>query len=203
MCLFGYCLVLCDKSKGELNNPECGKDEYCLPSSSGGGSVCIPDGSEKKGAPCSIVKPCKYGLSCANAGKGYICLTDCKPSGGGAGNPDCESNELCSPATGTPKGGVCVPLPGKARKLYEACDAANPCLSPNLCVGKPGAGTWCLQPCDPTAPTPNCPTGFLCSGYDPSSPKKGICLQRCSKTGTKDICKYGQCLQEQTEKLCL
>jgi len=198
-----YCLVQCDKNKGDLNNPDCQKDEFCIPIT-GGQHVCIPDGSGSKGDKCSIIKLCNLGLSCVNAGKGLRCYKDCSTSKGSTGNPACEKTDLCTrAATGVPgKDGVCVPQTGKTAKLFEICDKNTPCEKNYICTGEPGSNkTFCLAPCDPTKP--KCDPDFSCVGYDSANPNKGICLQKCLNTGKKDICKYGLCRQKGSNKLCL
>lgn len=204
-CLYGYCLTQCDSSQGESNNPACASGEFCIPPQANAQDVCLPDGTEDKGATCSIVKPCKAGLSCADIGEGLKCYTDCNPSQGSAGNPRCDTQEVCGAASGAPNGGICAPTNIPPAKLYETCSTNRACLAPNLCIGIPGvsANNHCLAPCDPTAPFSSCSAQFLCTGYSASDRTKGICLQRCSNPGTKDNCLYGKCTLQSGETICL
>ncbi|TNE48092.1 MAG: hypothetical protein EP343_17475 [Deltaproteobacteria bacterium] len=197
-CIYNYCLEHCN------TNADCASGELCFEIQTGGQKMCFPDLTEPKGAKCSIVKMCKYGLSCVPVQGVNTCLTDCNPSKGTAGNPSCETNEACTKVLNAPQGGVCVPFQGQGKKLHEACDAQNPCQAPNICVGESTNATFCLAPCDAT---PNaaqtCPTSDICAGYDPSDQSKGICVQRCSVPNTKDTCTYGQCRSKQNETICL
>lgn len=203
-CLYDYCLVQCDENKGDINNPDCEKDEFCLALKPGAQAHCYADGTEAKGSACSIIKPCIYSLACVNAGKGFTCYTECNPKQGGAGNPDCEQQEQCLPVWGIPSGGICLPFSGQAKKLYETCNADNPCISPNLCIGESGSSAHCLEPCDPTLPPEDtCSPDHICTSYDPQNQQKGVCIQRCYNPGTPDVCKYGTCQSKQGESICL
>ncbi|MCK6510172.1 hypothetical protein L6R29_09415 [Myxococcota bacterium] len=202
-CLYGYCLQQCDESKGDINNPECKPTEYCFSLSSGQPALCFPDATEPKGAPCSIVKICQVGLSCADIGQGLRCYTDCDLNQCAVGNPNCETNEQCVPAAGTTLNNICVPLQATPAKLHEACNASTPCDACNLCVGETSSAAHCLKTCNPSASNPNCPTDFLCAAYDPSKPTQGVCLQRCTNPGSKDICTYGTCRDKSGQHLCL
>lgn len=201
-CSYGYCLVHCNTTQGETNNPSCATDEYCFELQPGSQALCFVDFTEPKGASCSIIKMCQFGLSCVQVSTDYRCHTDCNPKQGTAGNPRCANNEQCASAPGTPDGGVCVPFQGQSKKLYESCDANNPCIAPNLCTGQAAGSTYCLAPCNPQQNPSTCPTTDLCAGYDQGDPTKGICVQRCSVVGTKDICNYGLCRSQNNETFC-
>lgn len=195
-CSFGYCLVHCDKSKGDLNNPDCASKEFCFPLQAGGQTMCLPDTTEPKGAACSIIKMCQGGLSCVPLGGGFKCYTDCKP---GATNNKCTAQETCIRVGNAPRGGVCAP----AKKRHEVCNLTNPCVAKHLCTGEAGSPTHCLQECNPQGNPTGCPPTDLCAGYPNSGPNKGICVQRCNNPGTKDNCSYGQCRSKQNQKICL
>ncbi len=155
---------------------ECDEAEVCLEET---GLCCAPDcadrtcGDDGCGGSCGV---CADDETCIDWGDATSCQVECDPQ-----DVFCADNSLCIEAPGT---GVCVP---GAESNPETCSNHFECERGFACIEE-----TCRPACDPSSPTPVCPSQHRCVGT--SMDYAGVCASCqpvCTEAGLQIPCDGG------------